>query len=223
MNRLAMKIKEERLKAKLTEKELAKKAGVELGYLLQIESGKKVINEKMAEKILNALGTKEEFVSKESEDVRSTAPNMKSKKAIPVSPVEPNAQWESVLAGVVQKYPIVGEQSGNVYGFKELSILGKKVDSIHFEKLMLIQVESAGLPKLRILKGDIISLQKINAIENNHIYYFEHQNKNQLAMLRVVTGNKVFILKEINDPSPVEAAIESIKVIGKAIKVEFSL
>ncbi len=223
MNRLAMKIKEARLKANLTEKEVAKKAGIEIGYLLQIESGKKVINEQIADKILAALGTKEDFIKEEPKKNEESSSRPKIQKPGSVSPVAPNAQWESVLAGVVQKYPVVGEQSGKVLGTKELSILGKKVDSIHFEKLMLVQVESPGLPKLRIHKGDIVSLQKINAIENNHIYYFDYQQKKQFGMLRVVSGNKVLILKEINDPSPAEVPLKSIELIGKAIKVEFTL
>ncbi len=41
MNRLAEKIKKARLNAKLTEKELAKKCGLSVNYIIQIESGKK--------------------------------------------------------------------------------------------------------------------------------------------------------------------------------------
>ena len=65
MNRLAVKIKEARIKAGLTEKQLAKKCGLSVSYIIQIESGKKIVNESVADKILKSLGTTEEFVKEE--------------------------------------------------------------------------------------------------------------------------------------------------------------
>lgn len=222
MNRLAQKIKETRIKSKMTEKELATKAGVQLSYLLQVESGKKVINEQMAEKILSVMGEAMQFISEdqpEPEKVKTkTAPVRES-----VKPITPNAQWESVLAGVIQKYPVTGEASGKVLEYKELSIAHKKIDGIHFEKIMFVKVEESELPGLRIKKGDVISLHLMNTVENDSVYYLEVGGVRQIRMVRMDSSRKLQLLKGINDASPQIYSPIEVKVIGKCIKVEYFL
>ena len=56
MNRVAQKIKDARLKSGMSEKQLAKKCGLSVSYILQIETGKKIINEKMADKNPGGFG-----------------------------------------------------------------------------------------------------------------------------------------------------------------------
>jgi transcriptional regulator with XRE-family HTH domain len=222
MNRLAQKIKDARIKSKMTEKELAAKAGVQLSYLLQVESGKKVINEQMAEKILSVMGEEIQFIP----DDQPEPEKVKAKTSVPreaVKPITPNAQWESVLAGVIQKYPVTGEVSGKVLDYKELSIVHKKIDGIHFEKIMFVKVEESDLPGLRIKKGDVISLHMMNTVENDSIYYLEVGGIRRIRMVRMDSNRKLQLLKGINDASPQIFSPMEVKVIGKCIKVEFFL
>ncbi len=222
MNRLAQKIKDTRIKSKMTEKELAAKAGIQLSYLLQVESGKKVINEQMAEKILSVMGEEVQFISDNQQEPEKAKP-----KSTPVresvKPITPNAQWESVLAGVIQKYPVTGESSGKVLEYKELSIVHKKIDGIHFEKIMFVKVEQSDLPQLRIKKGDVISLHMMNTVENDSVYYLEVGGVRQIRMVRMDSSRKLQLLKGINDDSPQIFNPIEVKVIGKCIKVEFFL
>lgn len=222
MNRLAQKIKDARIKAKMTEKELATKAGIQLSYLLQVESGKKVINEQMAEKILSVMGEEIQFITDDQ-----PVPEKTKVKAAParevMKPITPNAQWESVLAGVIQKYPVTGESSGKVLDYKELSIVHKKIDGIHFEKIMFVKVEQADLPGLRIKKGDVISLHMMNTVENDSIYYLEIGGVRQIRMVRMDSNRKLQLLTGINDHTPQVVNPVDVKVIGKCIKVEFFL
>lgn len=222
MNRLAQKIKDARIKAKMTEKELATKAGIQLSYLLQVESGKKVINEQIAEKILSVMGEEIHFIPEDQPE-----PEKSKTKATPVresvKPITPNAQWESVLAGVIQRYPVTGEVSGKVLEFKELSIVHKKIDGIHFEKIMFVKVEVSELPQLRIKKGDVISLHLMNTVENDSVYYLEVGGVRQIRMVRMDSSRKLLLLKSMNDPSPQIFDPLEVKVIGKCVKVEFYL
>lgn len=222
MNRLAQKIKDARIKAKMSEKELATKAGIQLSFLLQVESGKKVINEQMAEKILSVMGEEIQFITDDQ-----PAPEKSKAKAMPVreviKPITPNAQWESVLAGVIQKYPVTGESSGKVLDHKELSIVHKKIDGIHFEKIMFVKVEQSDLPGLRIKKGDVISLHMMNTVENDSVYYLEVGGVRQIRMVRMDSNRKLQLLTGINDQTPQVFNPVDVKVIGKCIKVEFFL
>ena len=222
MNRLAQKIKDARIKAKMTEKELAAKAGIQLSYLLQVESGKKVINEQMAEKILSVMGEEIQFITDDQ-----PVPEKTNVKVAPareaIKPITPNAQWESVLAGVIQKYPVTGESSGKVLDYKELSIVHKKIDGIHFEKIMFVKVEHSELPGLRIKKGDVISLHMMNTVENDSVYYLEVGGVKQIRLVRMDSSRKLQLMKGMNDASPQIINPLEVKVIGKCIKVEFFL
>ena len=80
MNRLAVKIKEARIKAKMSEKDLAKACGQNINYILQIESGKKVINEKIAEQILKILGEKIDLFQDQEEEKKTIVKQPEVKK-----------------------------------------------------------------------------------------------------------------------------------------------
>jgi len=176
MNRIALKIKEARQKAKMSEKDLAKKCGLSASYIIQIESGKKVINEKAAEKILKALGEKAEIVNQldvpEEKPQRVKEDKPKVEKREVFQPVEPTEQWSDALANIIKKFPVYEMTSNKVVAHKELPILSKKIDGYHWEKLMFCQVNDNEMESLRIKKNDVAMICMTNEIHNNSIYLF---------------------------------------------------
>lgn len=227
MNRLAVKIKEARLKAKMSEKELAQACGQNINYILQIESGKKVINEKIAEDILKILGEKVDFFQDVPE--KQTEPTeVKPAIAKPVQTkaadlgITPNDAWTGALSGVIKNFPVIEEVRGNVVASKELSIIGKKIEGVHHEKIGFVKVTDSDMPKLRISKGDILTYQIMGEIQSQGIYYFEFGQKKMIRQLIKSQNNKVLFSRGPSEPET-EVDVKNIKVIGKVIKVEFYL
>ena len=222
MNRLAMKIKEARIAAGLTEKQLAKKCGLSVGYILQIESGKKIVNESIADKILKALGTKEEFIKEEK-----SVPEPKRKKEVsrPQQTViaQPNATWADALAGVIKKYPIQDIQSGKAEGYKELPIISKKIEGHHPDKIMFVKSPNDDMEAFRIQKGDVLTVFITKDIKNDGIYLFEVSGKKMIRQLRKDANKQIRLSKRSNDPSAKTVDINRVKVIGRVIKNEFSI
>ena len=226
MNRVAINIKEARLKAKMTEKELAKKCGLTEGYIVQIESGKKVINEKAAENILNVLGAKLDFVDKiEADEEKQDKP----KEEKPVAKkeefynIQPTEQWSDALANIIKKFPVYDMDTNKIVDYKELPILGKKIEGYHWDKVLFIQATNNELEALRIKKNDTVMLCITNEIHNNSIYLFEMNQKKMLRQLRKEANNKVVLSTGLKGESPVITEMSKIKVIGKCVKVEFQL
>ena len=60
MSRLGDLIRTERVRAKLTPKQLAKKCGVAESYLVAVEKGTKIIADDQARRILKAIGLREQ-------------------------------------------------------------------------------------------------------------------------------------------------------------------
>ena len=158
MNPIALKIKDARIKANMSEKDLAKKCGVAPSYIIQIESGKKIINEVTAEKILAVFGQKVgfDFGDQEEEEKPVEKKPEKKKEVAPVYyDVEPNDQWAGALANIIKKYPIEEVTTKKVIGSKELPIIAKKVEGFPWEKLMFVQAMNDDLKAVRIRKGEI--------------------------------------------------------------------
>ncbi len=223
MNRVAVKIKEARLKAKLTEKQLAKKCGLSESYILQIESGKKVINEKAAESILSILGAKLDFIDRQDEEKEHKP---KEEKVVPPKVefynIQPTEQWSDALANIIKKYPIYEASTSKAVGHKELPIIGKRVEGYHWDKLLFIQASDDSLEALRIKKGDVVMVYLTNEIQNNSIYYFEMNQKKYIRQLRKEANNRVILASGIKDRAE-EVDLKNIKLIGKCVKVEHLL
>ncbi len=230
MNRMAIKIKEARLKAKMSEKELAQACGQTINYILQIESGKKVINEKIAEDILKILGEKVDFFQDVPETQSEPAvvkpvlkPDLKQAQTKTADlGITPNDAWTGALSGVIKNFPVIEEGRGNVVDSKELSIIGKKIEGVHHEKIGFVKVTDSDMPKLRIAKGDVLTIHLMGDIQSQGIYYFEFGQKKMIRQLIKSQNNKVLFSRGPSEPET-EVDIKNIKVIGKVIKVEFYL
>lgn len=226
-NRIAMKIQEARLKAKMTEKELAKKCGLTANYIIQIESGKKVINEKVAENILKVLGEKPDILileaSAEERNLSKPVEKPKKEKEVEFYDIKPTEQWSDALANIIKKFPIYEVSSNKVVGYKELPVLGKKVEGYNWDKILFVQATDNEMEGFRINKNDIIMVQLTNEIQNNSIYLFEMANKKMIRQLRKESNNKVVISTGAKEKEPMTTDLSKIKIIGKCVKVEFAL
>ncbi len=220
MNRLAEKIKEARLLAGLTEKQLAKKCGLSISYIIQVESGKKIVNESIADKILKSLGTKEEFI-KEERVIEPTPKNKAALKPQETITVEPNQTWTDALAGVIKKYPIYDLNTNKIIDYKELPIIGKKIEGHHPDKIMFIKSPNNDMEAIRIKKDDVLTISITNDIQNDCIYLFEMSGKKIVRQLRKEVNKKVKISKHTNDESSITVDMIKVKVLGKVIKSEF--
>lgn len=233
MNPIAKRIQEARLKAKLSEKDLAKKCGVAPSYIIQIESGKKIINEATAEKILSVFGEKVGFdfadvIERERIQEEVIAADIKAKlpKQAQAAPsfyqVEPTDQWAGALANIIKKFPIHDVATSKVVGEKELPVLSKKVEGIPAERVLFVSASDDQLLSLRIQKGDVLLIHQNKEIGTKGVYLVEYQGKKCLTLLNRETGNTYGMA---NDKQTEKKIVQNnqVKIIGKAVRVEFSL
>lgn len=236
MNPIAKKIQEARLKAKMTEKELAKKCGLSAGYIMQIESGKKIINENAASAILDVFGETMEtsynayLEENENKPVAAEPTKAPLKAAAPVNPlsaqtpvqVEPTAQWAGALASIIKQFKVIDIRSGKSVGQKELPVLNRKIEEIPWEKLLLFMASDDEASGLRIRKGDILWVHEMKALQGEGIYLIDWQNLKQLCRIQKQTGQLV-LSRGAAASKPVIVDVKDIRIIGRCVKVEFAL
>ncbi len=233
MNPIAKKIQEARIKAKMTEKELAKKCGLSAGYIMQIESGKKIINENAADMILAVFGETMEssYAAYLEENERKAEPVKAAPKVTaPVKPipaaaavqVEPTAQWAGALANIIKQFPVKDVRTDKAVGHKELPVLNKKIDDIPWEKLLFFKASDEEASGLRIKQGDILWVQETAAIQTEGVYLIELQGRKQFFRVQKKTGQLV-LSRGPADPKPLTVDVKAIRIIGRCVRVEFML
>lgn len=233
MNPIASRIRESRLKAGLSEKQLAKKCGLSASYIEQIEAGKKIINEAAAANILKVFGDSVEsaFGSylDEAETVQTAAPKRPAAtpvKAAVKSPepvqVEANDQWAGALSGIIKRFPVTDLRSGKVAGEKELPVLNKRIEEIPWEKLLFFMASDDDAEAHRIRKGDTLWVHGMEQHQQEGLYIIERQGRRQVALLKKEYG-QIQLLKSANDKRPETLDAKSFKIIGRCVRAEFAL
>ncbi len=230
MNRLAEKIKNARIAANLTEKELAQKSGVSISYLLQVESGKKVISEKIADQILSSLGEKIEFIDPKLEEktkpVKSQVITQKNvntqSQSKNTSHVVPTGQWQDALSGIVKRIPIYDLVRWENVGYKEHPVIDNKVEGHNGEKLLYVKVTNNQVSGLRIKMNDLVFVLEAHEVGKNGIYLLEHQNKRMIRQVVKVSNREL----SITQGGGADAEIvnrNQVKIMGKCLSVFFDL
>lgn len=226
MNSIAQKIKEGRLQAKMTEKDLAKKCGVAPSYIIDIESGKKVINETTAAKIFAVLGLKSgldfnDMIVNEPEVIQKPV-----KKEVPketLQPAEPNAQWSEALGNLIRKYPVYAASSDKIVSYKEIPVLNKKADGLPWDKVTYIQMTDSNLHQVRLFKDDIVQVHLMKEYSGKGAYWIEMGGKRMVKYLIRESSMKMALHESLGDDEAIVVESSKIKLIGKCIKAEFCL
>lgn len=219
MNRIAEQIKTARIKAKLSEKELAKKCGLQVSYIMQVESGKKVINEKMAEKILKVLGDQMVGLTENTEGSNETkAPQIKMKQSVsaPKVPLNPNEGWKSALSQLIKEVPIIDILTWKTVGSRSYPVMEGKVLGYNGDKLLIVKVGQVDVPNSRIMRGDEILISKVFDFHNNAIYLIQQEGKRKIAKLSHHSAEQYYVNGSVVDKRQVE-------IMGKCLSVQFDL
>jgi len=231
MNAIAQKIRELRIKAKLTEKQLAKTCGLAESYIQQIESGKKVVNETTAEKILAALGEKIDF-GFEDQEVASAAPlksptPLKSDAKKPNTPapeyVEPQNQWADALTNIIRTFPIYTLETNQVVGKKELPILSKKVEGYGLDKIQFIQVTQNDMAAYRLQKGDVVLVELTKDQPQQGLCVIEVKGIKMIRFIKREPGNTYTLSRGVKGEDLPSVSAKDILIIGRCIRAEWML
>lgn len=217
MSRVGLRIKQERIKANFSTKELAKKLGISEGFLQDVELGRRIASEdliKRIEKILNINLNDSLF-----DEVEQPIENIKEYK----EPVKVNKQMEEAFSSILKKIPVCDLYLKEIYDYKYLPIKDKKVEGYNAEKVFFIIAPDDSMRGFRIAKGDKIMVYLTQEMENNAIYLVDVDGKRMIRQLKRLDANRVLLISQNNDIKTESRDIKTFKIIGRCIRVEFEL
>ncbi len=227
LSRIGEIIKEERKKKGLSPKQLGKKCGVSESYIIDIETGKKIINEKFLQQLSKVLGKnlegnlmqepeKEEVVEKPKETTYVQKQNSRQE-------INPVGQWSEALSGIIKEVPILNINMQDTKSFKSFPIINKKVEGFNPDKLLYIRVPNDNLNRFRVKKDDLILIYLNHELINNSISLIEHEGTIKLRKLKKIPGNKVELMTFNQEMKSSVVEIKEIKIIGRGLRVEIDL
>ncbi|MBE6067687.1 MAG: helix-turn-helix domain-containing protein [Clostridium lundense] len=222
MSRIGEKIKNIRIEKGLTQKQLGKKLGVAEGFINEVESGRKVINQSLIDRIGKVLGKDlnditmsfEEEVYKEEKQTKFEYQPKKEKI---------NDVWNEAFGSVIKNIPIYSYELNKMLGHKKMPLIENKIEGFPQDKVVFLQMQDDEMMGFRIAKGDIAFANLTNEVQNNSICLVEYGNERKIRQIKVLDSNKVLLISNAGSVRTETIEKKSLKIIAKLNKLEITL
>lgn len=223
MSRIGERINQVRTKNGMSKKQLSKKLGVSESFVNEVETGKKVINQNLIDKISKILGQEiNDITMSFEEEVLNEEKEIKVKMR-PKENKEVNEVWNDAFSSVLKTVPVYKYNLSEVITTKQLPILGNKVEGFALDKVFFLEIENNDMIGFRIAKGDIAFAHATIEAENNSICLIEHGEDRIIRQIKRLDGNKFLLISNNGTVKTETVDSKMLKVICKLIKVEIKL
>lgn len=224
MSRVGDNIKNTRISIGMSQKQLAKKLGVAESFVNEVETGRKIINQGLIDRMSKVLGKDINDISMSFEE--QVYIEDKEKKQVNVKkdkPEQVNDLWNEAFASVIKSIPIYNYALTKVIATKQLPLLNNKIDGHNQDKVFYLEIEDDDMIGFRIAKGDLAFAQSTNEFYNNSISLIQYGDERIIRQLKKLDNNKALIISNKGIVKTETAEIRDIKVIAKLERVEILL
>ncbi|MGY0374126.1 helix-turn-helix domain-containing protein [Clostridium sp. JNZ J1-5] len=220
MSRVGIKIKEARLSTGMTEKQLAKKIGVSESFIKEVESGRKVINESVMQKISKVLDKDLNDITMSFEtEIFTKEEIVEPKKTIE----KVNDVWNDAFSSVLKTVPIYGYDLNKVLGGRQMPIMNNKIEGYAKDKVLFLEIEDDDMVGYRIAKGDIAFGHIVHEVENNSICLIEKSGERYIRQIKKLDSSKLLLISNRGSVRTETVGVKEIKVLMKLERVEIKL
>jgi len=244
MSRLGDLIRTERLRQKMTAKQVAKKCGVSEGYLLDVEAGKRIIADDQARRILKTIGLREQTEADftlddiaATVDLQTVQPQMAQKVAQPKAKptVKPEAEtvasegdgiggsiWLDALTSVLKRVPVYNAVMKEV-DHRLLPILNGRIDGANPEKVFFFKAPDDSMRGFRICREDLAFIVPAASPIDGAVMLVEYNSHRYLRKVKKLDGFQVLLQSFDREYNAETCAIPEVNFLGRCVRVEFEL
>lgn len=230
MSRIGQEINKLRLKKGMTPKQLARALGVSEKFVLDIESGKKIVSDDMIGRVSKALDFELGPIGLFASDDKLTPgngndANVRSvKKVAPIVSNEPVQQvWDDAFGNILKTVPVYDYKMDRIIDKKLLPIEKNRVEGYAKEKVFYLDIEDTDMSGFRIFKGDRAFGILENQIDKDGIYLIEYNGERAVRQVKKLHGNKLLLVYNRGTLITETVGTKEIKVIARLIKLEITL
>lgn len=226
MSRVGDKIKNIRMSTGMSQKQLAKKLGVAESFVKEVETGNKIINQDLVDRISKVLGKDINDITMSFEDQAYEEEKVKKPAAAAVrkdKPEQVSDVWNEAFASVIKSLPIYNYSLTKVLGAKQMPILNNKIEGHNQDKVFYLEIEEDDMIGFRIAKGDLAFAVSTNEFFNNSISLIQYGDKRVVRQLQRLDNSKALIISNKGSVVTETVSIKDVKVIAKLERLEIKL
>ena len=222
MSRVGENIKKAREKSGMTAKALAKKLGVAEKFILEVEMGRRVVQESFIDRAAKVLNADLNDISMVVTD-EALMEEKKSFKEAPRKKVESSEVWTDAFSSVLRSVPVYDYSLSNKKGSRELPVHSNKIENFPQDKVFYLEIEDDEMNGFRMLKGDIAFAHSVKEVSNNGFFLIDYKGKRKIRQVKVLGNSKVLLISNAGSLLTETMELKEINVIAKLERVEIKL
>ena len=222
MSRVGENIKQAREKSGMTAKALAKKLGVAEKYILEVEMGRRVVNESFIDRAAKVLKADLNDISMVVTD-EALMEEKKTFREVTKKKNENSEVWTDAFSSVLRSVPIYDYSLSNKKGSKELPVHSNKIENYPQDKVFYLEIEDDEMNGFRMLKGDIAFAHSVKEVSNNGFFLIDYKGKRKIRQVKVLGNSKVLLVSNAGSLLTETMEVKEINVIAKLERIEIKL
>ena len=239
MSRLGDLIRTERIRQKMTPKQVARKCGVSESYLLAVEAGTRIIADDQARRILKAIGLKQQTEAEFTlDDIAATVdlvqvqprmvPPPKKKEAELVAATEEKDEgvagsvWLDALQSVLKRVPVMNAVMKPV-SYRLVPVENGRIEGANPDKVFFYLASDDSMRGFRIHRGDIVLTVPAQSPVDGAIMLLNYKDHRYLRKIKILDDQRVLLQSYDKEYEAETAAINEIGFLSRCVQVVFEL
>lgn len=223
MSRVGEKISNIRRGKGLTPKQLAKMMGVSEKFVIDIESGKKIVSDDLIRKAAKILGEEINELNVISPESDLPREDKKSQDTSKVSPVKIQEVWSDALESVLKAVPVYDYSLCRIIHTKNMPVVSNKIEGYAKDKVFYLEIQDNDMIGFRIMKGDLAFCYMTGELQNNAFYLVEYSGNKVVRQIKKLDSQKVLMIGNNGKMTTDTAQLGSIKILARLVTLEVKL
>lgn len=245
MSRLGDLIRTERLRAKMTPKQVAKKCGVAESYIVAVEAGTRIIADDQARRILKTIGLREQTEADFSlDDIAATVDLAAAAPAVAQSvaakpkaaasrlvrpdeePVEKESGvggsvWLDALTSVLKRVPVLNAVMKPI-DHRLVPIQGGKIEGANPDKVFYYLAPDDSMRGFRIHSGDIALIVPAQSPVDGSVMLIERNQHRYLRKVKKLDGFQLLLQSYDREYDAETVQLNECTFLGRVVKLEIT-
>ena len=239
MSRLGDLIRTERLRQRMTPKQVAKKCGVSESYIMAVEAGTRIIGDEQARRILRTIGLRQQTEADFTmDDIAATvdlaqvqpktpAPAPAPKKAPKAEAPEDTQKegvagsvWLDALQSVLKNVPVMNAVLQPI-DHRLVPILDGRIEGAAPDKVFFFKVPDDSMRGFRIHQGDLAMIVPAHSPIDGAVMLVEYNGHRNLRKLKRLNDFTLLVQNYNREYEAVSLQLSEVTCLGRAVRIEF--